>query len=173
MKNCSHFQNQIADYVAGRLSPEEREGLLNHNATCSKCADALRQETLLFTLFAEAKVEPTSIDISRQLLSRLPAQKSRFFIPRRWVYGSGLVTATAMAVFSFLMFQTPTPVIVKQSSPEKTSVAKGDVKKEHPYVYMLNEMQDIGVKESQMLISASHSVQQVASSSDTQEGEVQ
>lgn len=167
MKNCHPFQNQIADCVAGRLSATERETLLNHSNSCPQCAEALRQETLLSNLFSGAKAEPSQIDISRQLLSRLPAQKSRFYFPRSWMYGSGLVTATAMAAFALLMVHTPAPITVKPPVPV------ANVAKDHPYAYMLNEMQDIGVKESQMLISASHTTQQVASSIDTMEGEVQ
>jgi hypothetical protein len=67
----------------------------------------------------------------------------------------------------FTMTRTPPipPVIgINDQNPAR--------EKPHTYATMLNDVQNLGMEENKMFISASHSASQVATS-DTSEGEVQ
>lgn len=168
MKSCRHFQQNIPDYVAGRLSSQDMESVRQHTQTCETCSLMLNQEADFRALFAKADTLPDTPDLWNRVVQSLPAQRTRFSFSRMWVFGSGLVTATAASLVLFTMTRTTPIPPISAGQP----VQQPPIEKPQSYATMLHDVQNLGMEENKMFISASHSVSQVATS-DTNEGEVQ
>ncbi len=167
MKSCRHFQQNIPDYVAGRLSSQDMESVRQHTQTCETCSLMLNQEADIRALFAKADTLPDTPELWNRVVHSLPAQKTRFAFSRIWLYGSGLVTATAASLMVFTMTRTPPIMRVGTGDTQAPTVEKP-----HSYATMLNDVQNLGMEENKMFISASHSVSEVATR-ETNEGDVQ
>ena len=167
--NCRNFQQNIADYVAERLSSQEREQMLVHSRACVVCQQALLEETALRSLFSTGTPQKEMPDLWPQVAARLPLVRPAPRFPRMWVYRSGF--ATAAALLTLFVWQSRTPVTPINTVLQPATVAKetlSDV--DLSYASQFEDMHNIGKEESNLLLASTHTTGRIGLS-DSPEGD--
>lgn len=113
MKPCSHFQDQLFDFVDGHLPQADRWRLESHLAECASCRSRLAEERwlsrLLHGALARSSLKPVSL-----WPSRIPVRRPRWRRP-------ALAAAALMALALGLTFWRSSAV------PSRENIATGSI----------------------------------------------
>jgi anti-sigma factor RsiW len=141
--NCHRFQENLADYVAGRLRPEEAAQMTLHCASCAACAQERQAEQRLRARFQEAPSPAFSPDLTLRFADSLNAPQRRKALAWRRTLRLGFATSAAVFLYVGNRFVFQPPI-----EPGGTINAPAP---EQPMLTMVNEIRQIGVNESDQL----------------------
>jgi len=109
--NCRKFEEQLADWVSGRL-PEDRAAALEaHRALCPACAQAEKEERDLRARWLSLATPAAAPDLWPRIEARLhaPAPTPRFVFARRLAFGGAVAAAGALCALLWVYLSSALP----------------------------------------------------------------
>jgi len=155
--NCQQCEDNLSDYVAGRLAPHEEAHVANHCAACPTCTQSLKREQAFCNLFKEADPVLHSPDLWAQVSLQLTPRKKRFLMPRMWKVSSGFALAGMAALLMFTALPkarvTPPDVVGVKPTPPPTTTETSPS--------LVQETSRVGVTESEYMYNHTRVAYQV------------
>jgi len=112
--NCAAFEEQIARYVGGDLSPEDAALVTQHLRECSGCAELARDLEADSEWLSRRPHEVTEVDYTA-MRGRIRAEISQSRSKRRWL--PGLVAAAAVLLVIAILPRRSAKVPVRVVEP--------------------------------------------------------
>ena len=168
--SCRKFEEELPDYIAGRLNPVVSAKMLAHSQKCQTCAQAEQTERALRIRFANAPLITEIPDLLPNLKSALksaPKSRQPLFMrpqfPQIWKLGTVGSSMVAAAGLLFYMNAMQTPVITQNPNSEKFAVNNAETTP-----IAVQEISQIGQSESRLIVEETNASRQfgLPSSSD-------
>ena len=106
---CYEFEDNLTEYVAGRLSGALASRMMAHGALCTACANKEKEERKLRGLFRSFAPVQEQRDLWPRLQSQLQPHPRRTPFRWPWAYGGTAMAFAACAALLLMQVSRPLP----------------------------------------------------------------